>query len=69
MARPTTSRVLALAAGTGVLIFSAAVLIAMRATNLLGDEYEAYQARGGDRVDVDVYDIGTSISFGLKRRF
>ncbi len=37
--------------------------------NLLGDEYEAYQARGGDRVDVDVYDIGTSISFGLKRRF
>lgn len=39
MARPTTSRVLALAAGTGVLIFSAAVLIAMRATNLLGDEY------------------------------
>lgn len=37
--------------------------------NLLGDDYEAYQERGGDRVDVDVYNIGTSISLGLKRRF
>ncbi|MEQ8559737.1 MAG: TonB-dependent receptor [Henriciella sp.] len=37
--------------------------------NLLGDDYEAYQERGGDRIDVDVYDIGTSISLGLKRRF
>lgn len=37
--------------------------------NIFGDGYEAYQERGGDRVDVDVYDIGTSISLGLKRRF
>ncbi len=37
--------------------------------NLLGDEYEAYQEAGGDRVDVDVYNIGTSIGFGLKRIF
>ncbi|WP_084400006.1 TonB-dependent receptor domain-containing protein [Henriciella aquimarina] len=37
--------------------------------NLLGDEYEAYQERGGDRIDVDVYDIGTAVSFELKRRF
>ncbi|MEQ9315919.1 MAG: TonB-dependent receptor [Henriciella sp.] len=37
--------------------------------NLLGDDYEAYQERGGDRVDVDVYNIGTSVSLGLKRRF
>ncbi|MGB3625451.1 MAG: TonB-dependent receptor [Henriciella sp.] len=37
--------------------------------NLLGEEYEAYQERGGDRVDVDVYNIGTTVSLGLKRRF
>ncbi|WP_169711721.1 TonB-dependent receptor domain-containing protein [Henriciella litoralis] len=37
--------------------------------NLLGDKYEAYQERGGDRVAVDVYDLGTSIALGLKRRF
>lgn len=37
--------------------------------NLFGDDYEAYQERGGDRVDVDTYDIGQSISFGLKRKF
>ena len=37
--------------------------------NLFGETYEAYQERGGDRVDVDVYDLGTSVSMGLKRRF
>lgn len=37
--------------------------------NILGDEYEAYQERGGDRVDVDVYEIGTSVSLGLTRKF
>ena len=37
--------------------------------NLFGESYEAYQERGGDRVDVDVYDIGTAVSLGLKRRF
>lgn len=37
--------------------------------NLFGDSYEAYQERNGDRVDVDIYDVGTAISFGLKRRF
>ena len=37
--------------------------------NIFGDEYEAYQERGGDRVDVDVYEIGTSFSMGLTRKF
>ena len=41
----------------------------LKLQNLLGDDYEAYQERGGDRVDVDVYEIGTSVSLGLKRRF
>jgi outer membrane receptor protein involved in Fe transport len=43
--------------------------LTMKVENLLGDEYEAYQEAGGDRVDVDIYRIGTSIGFGLKRRF
>lgn len=38
-------------------------------SNLLGEGYEAWQERGNDRVDVDIYDIGTSISLGLKRSF
>lgn len=37
--------------------------------NILGDEYEAYQERGGDRVDVDVYETGTEVSFGISRSF
>jgi len=37
--------------------------------NLFADGYEAYQARGSDRVEVDTYDQGTIISFGLKRIF
>lgn len=37
--------------------------------NIFGDDYEAYQERGGDRVNVDTYDIGQSISFGLKKEF
>ena len=37
--------------------------------NLFGSDYEAFQERGGDRVDVDTYDIGQSFSFGLKRKF
>ena len=41
----------------------------LKINNLLGDKYEAYQERGGDRVAVDVYDLGTSIALGLKRRF
>ena len=43
--------------------------LSFKVQNLLGDDYEAYQERGGDRVDVDVYDLGTSVSLGLKRRF
>ncbi len=37
--------------------------------NIFGDDYEAYQERGGDRIDVDTYDIGQSISFSLKKEF
>jgi TonB-dependent receptor len=37
--------------------------------NLFAQGYEAYQERGNDRVDVDVYDQGRIITFGLKRTF
>ena len=40
-----------------------------RVQNIFGDEYEAFQSSGSERVDVDVYDVGTSISFSLKRSF
>lgn len=41
----------------------------MNIENILGEGYEAYQERGGDRVDVDTYDLGTVFSLGLKRKF
>lgn len=43
--------------------------VSLNVENLLGEGYEAYQERGGDRVDVDTYDIGQSISIGVKREF
>ncbi len=39
------------------------------AENLLGDGYEAFQEGGGITVDVDSYDIGPSVSLGIKRSF
>jgi outer membrane receptor protein involved in Fe transport len=43
--------------------------LSFNVSNILGEGYEAWQERGGDRVDVDVYDVGTSVSLGLKRSF
>jgi len=43
--------------------------IGLKAQNILGDEYEAFQESGGERVDVDVYDVGTTFSVSLKRTF
>ncbi len=43
--------------------------LSFNVSNLLGEGYEAWQERGGDRIDVDTYDVGTSFSLGLKRRF
>jgi outer membrane receptor protein involved in Fe transport len=37
--------------------------------NILGEGYEAYQEADGDRINVDVYDLGTVLSLGLKRKF
>ncbi|HBT35920.1 MULTISPECIES: TonB-dependent receptor domain-containing protein [unclassified Hyphomonas] len=37
--------------------------------NILQEDYEAFQERGGDRVDVDTYEQGTIFSIGLKRMF
>lgn len=37
--------------------------------NILGEDYKAFQERGGDHVDVDTYDIGRVFTVGLKRRF
>ena len=41
----------------------------LKIQNIFGDEYEAYQERGSDRVEVDTYDLGTVFSVGLKRIF
>lgn len=43
--------------------------VSLNIENILGSDYEAFQERGGDRVDVDTYDIGQSFSIGLKREF
>lgn len=37
--------------------------------NLFRDGYEAYQERNDDRVDVDTFDQGSIVSFGIKRTF
>ncbi|MCR9129414.1 MAG: TonB-dependent receptor [Alphaproteobacteria bacterium] len=37
--------------------------------NLLGEDYEAYQERGGDRLIVDSYEIGTTFSINVSRTF
>ena len=37
--------------------------------NILGESYEAFQEAGGNRIDVDVYDIGTSVSASLSHKF
>lgn len=43
--------------------------LTLKAQNIFGEGYEAYQTRGDDRIDVDTYDIGTVFSIGLKRMF
>ena len=50
-------------------VFGGEYEISLNVENLLGEGYEAYQERGGDRVDVDTYDIGQSVSIGVKREF
>jgi len=43
--------------------------VGFKAENLLGDEYEATQELGDDKVFVDAYELGRSFSLSLKRRF
>ncbi len=43
--------------------------LGMKLQNILGDEYRAYQEGNGGQVDADTYDLGTSFSVSLKRRF
>lgn len=43
--------------------------VSLNLENLLGDDYEAYQERGGDKIFVDTYDIGQSVSISLKKEF
>lgn len=40
-----------------------------KVNNILDESYEAFQESGGTRVDVDVYELGTSYSFSLSREF
>ncbi len=41
----------------------------LKIQNLLGESYEAYQEAGGNRVDVDVYELGRSISASISHEF
>lgn len=50
-------------------IYGSEYEFSFNASNLLGDDYEAYQQGGGVTVYVDTYDIGQSFSFGIKREF
>ena len=43
--------------------------LSFNASNIFGDDFEAYQQGGGVTVDVDTYSLGPSISFGISREF
>jgi len=43
--------------------------LGFRAQNLLNDEYEAFQTRGGVSVPIDTYEIGRSFTVSLKARY
>jgi len=41
----------------------------LKVNNILGNEFEEYQELNGSRVDVNRYDLGTTVSLGLSRSF
>jgi outer membrane receptor for ferrienterochelin and colicin len=41
----------------------------VEARNLLGEEFDEYQARGGDEIKLNNYELGRSVSFSLSARF
>jgi outer membrane receptor protein involved in Fe transport len=41
----------------------------LEARNLLGEDFEEFQEAGSGRVDINRYDVGTSVSLGLSARF
>ncbi|HBJ93513.1 MAG TPA: hypothetical protein DDZ43_11600 [Hyphomonadaceae bacterium] len=43
--------------------------LSFNASNIFGDDFEAYQQGGGVTVDVDTYSLGPAISFGISREF
>jgi outer membrane receptor protein involved in Fe transport len=53
----------------GFEVYGGEYQLSLKAQNILGEGYEAYQERGADRIAVDTYDLGTVFSIGLKRTF
>lgn len=50
-------------------VFGGDYAFGFKVQNLFGDEYRAFQQAGADTLDVDTYDIGTTASVSLSRRF
>ena len=43
--------------------------LSVNLNNIFGDDYEAYREFGGERIVIDSFEVGQSVSVGLKRRF
>lgn len=43
--------------------------VGFEARNLLGEDFEEFQEQGGDRIDLNKYDLGRSFSVSLSARF
>ena len=49
-------------------VWGAAFTAGLEARNLLGEKYDEFQSRGGDRINLNVYDLGRSVSISLSAR-
>lgn len=58
-----------LVARQGVRLFGGEAELQLEARNLLREGYEEYQEVGGNRISVNTYDVGTSISLGVNVKF
>lgn len=53
----------------GFLLGDTEMTLSFEANNILGEEFQEYQALGGGRVDINRYDIGTSYTFKVSAEF
>lgn len=49
-------------------VWGQAFTAGLEARNLLGEKFDEFQARGGDRINLNVYDLGRSVSISLSAR-